>query len=426
MTEQELVKKCLNDICKKNGFDGCANMTQRDFELLSRTIEENTGILISVSTIKRLLNGDFNRLPQTATLNAISTYLGFKNWQAYKTSLNGNGSLSNINKVTEVREKLAPKLQQTWKWIAGLVIVLTIFFFIRFNKLFSNSIKNYEKAQFEANKTTKSAIPNTVIFSYNIDDIEADSFFIQQSWDKNRRVRIYKNNYILTDIYYEPGYHTAKLMANDSIIRTVFVSIPTDSWFLYICDIAHKNDPQYIKNNTAFKNGFLGLNKSDLEQNQIKNDEERAFFYTYFPSSITENSDNYHFKARAKMKEVRNNHCPYIMYEIFTQKHFNFIKSYNDGCASEAQAGFGENFMKGRNVDLSPICSNVFQWTDLEIIVKNKHVEIFVNEKKVFSANYHDSSGLITGLGFISNGLCDVDFVELKTLEGKVIYQNNF
>lgn len=426
MTEQDLVKKCLNDICKKNGFEGFASMTQRDFELISRIIEENTNILISVSTIKRLINGDFNRLPQTATLNAISNYLGFKNWQAYKISINASDSLSNANNDVAITENRTPKLKKPWRWLIGLGLVLGIILFVGFNKLFSNSSKNYEKAAFGAKKTTKNAIPNTVIFNYNIDAIEADSFFIQQSWDKNRRVRIYKNNYTLTDIYYEPGYHTAKLIANDSIIKTVYVSIPTDSWFLYAQDFARKKAPQYIKNNNAFKKGYFGLDKSDLKQNQVEDDEEKIFFYTYFPSNISESSDNYHLTARVKMKEVRNNHCPYIMYEIFTQKYFNFLKSYTDGCASEAQAGFGENFMRGKNIDLSPICTDVFQWNDVEIIVKNKHAKILINNKEVFSAKYNDSSGLITGLGFLSNGLCEVDFVELKTLTGNVIYKNDF
>src|SRR5690606_25205311 len=89
------------------------------------------------------------------------------------------------------------------------------------------------RATFAARKTTDHDLPNTVVFSYNVDDVKADSFFIQQSWDTGRRVRIYPGQYTLTDIYYEPGYHLAKLMANDSVIRTVDVSIPTDRWFFY-------------------------------------------------------------------------------------------------------------------------------------------------------------------------------------------------
>ena len=85
------------------------------------------------------------------------------------------------------------------------------------------------------------------MFHYNIDDVKADSFFIQQSWDVNRRVRIFKNNYTLTDIYYEPGYHMAKLIANDSIIQTVDVSIPSDGWFLFAMNTKPKSNPVYIK-----------------------------------------------------------------------------------------------------------------------------------------------------------------------------------
>ena len=36
------------------------------------------------------------------------------------------------------------------------------------------------------------------------------------------------------------------------------------------------------------------------------------------------------------------------------------------------------------------------------------------------------SDGLITGLGFSSNGLCEIDQIELKGLEGKLVYEIDF
>ena len=61
-------------------------MRQRDLEYLCERIEESSGILISLSTIKRILNGQYNRLPQVATLNAISVYLGYADWPAFKAA----------------------------------------------------------------------------------------------------------------------------------------------------------------------------------------------------------------------------------------------------------------------------------------------------------------------------------------------------
>ena len=430
MTEQELVKRCLNAICRKNGFDDPSAMTQRDFELISHEVEDSTGILISVSTFKRLLHGRFSRMPQIATLNAISTYLGFKNWQDYRNSANKTGN--SLKPAKEKNEKALNKgnsgyaFSFNWKLIGAVAITTAIVVFLSFVKISSRPAPGYEKAQFAAKKTTDNSIPNTVIFNYNIDDVNADSFFIQQSWDKRRRVKIFKHSYTLTDIYYEPGYHNAKLIANDSVIKTADVSIPTDKWFFCAKDKSLSGIPEYIKTGIIAKNGCLTLNKSDLASSNIKTEDEKTFMYTYFPGKIEVSSDNFTFKARVRMKEVRNNQCPYIMYEVFCQRRFMYFRSLPKGCASEAYAQFGDKFLYGKEVDLSSLCYDLNQWIDIELMVKNKVATVNFNNKQIFSAMYNNSSGLVTGLGFISNGLCEVDFVELKGLDGKVVYENDF
>lgn len=84
--EQEVVKLAMEELCKKAGFADSEGMVQRDLEFLSESIESKTGVLISLSTIKRLIHGEFSRLPQIATLNAIAVYLGYQNWQSYKST----------------------------------------------------------------------------------------------------------------------------------------------------------------------------------------------------------------------------------------------------------------------------------------------------------------------------------------------------
>jgi hypothetical protein len=96
------------------------------------------------------------------------------------------------------------------------------------------------------------------------------------------------------------------------------------------------------------------------------------------------------------------------------------------GCASEIVTQFGENFRTGKTNDFSALATDPKAWQDIEILVKDKKAIIRMNNREVFSTIYHESAGLITGLGFISNGLTEVDFVELKTLDGKEIYSNQF
>src|ERR1700722_5123164 len=86
MTDRQLIELGARELAARHGFASWKDMRQRDLEYLCERIGESSGILISLSTIKRILNGQYNRLPQVATLNALSVYLGFADWQAFKAA----------------------------------------------------------------------------------------------------------------------------------------------------------------------------------------------------------------------------------------------------------------------------------------------------------------------------------------------------
>jgi hypothetical protein len=426
--EHALVNICMAELCKKAGFADSKNMVQRDLVYLSERIESQTGVLISLSTIKRLLNGQFSRVPQIATLDAIAVTAGYQNWQDFKLTKsqvyvrNGNGLAENTPVQTGNSNTVFGARAYVW---TAFFILATIAFWVIMTTG-KSSLGNTGKARFSAKKVTGNDIPNTVVFSYNIDSVQADSFFIQQSWDKNRRIRVYKHNYTLTDIYYEPGYHTAKLIANDKIIKTVDVSIPTNRWFFYAKEGIAKGQPKYILPANGFKHGLLRLTTDDLLKNRIDIQKENIFLNVYFPSGIENSSDNFVLKFRIKVDVLKNDPCPYFATEVFCQHYFMFFTSTLKGCASDLFGQFGENVLNGKTSDLSALGSDVKNWQNVEFKVQNRNVSISINNKKIFSSGYHNSCGLITGLGFISNGLCEVDSLNLKTISGKDIYPAGF
>jgi hypothetical protein len=431
ISERELVKKSMEELCRTAGFADPKDMVQRDLEFLADNIESKTGVPISLSTIKRLINGEFSRLPQIATLNSIAESLGYENWQNYKLSkiqetqiITLNDDQENLPTLTGRAQTKKP-LYKRYLLVGGLAVfaILSLLAILKFQK---PGLGNTSKARFSAHKTTSNDLPNTVVFNYNIDEVIADSFFIQQSWDRNRRVRIYKNNYTLTDIYYEPGYHKAKLIANDQIIKTVDVSIPTDRWFFYAKEKTPKSVPKYIQADTGIHNGSLQLSVQELLNSQIEMQKENAYMQVYFPSNIEHSSDDFIMKFRIKVNPVNNDHCPYFMAEIFCQNNFMYFTSTPKGCASEIITQFGENFQTGKTNDFSALANDPKAWQDVELTVKNKKVTIRINNKEVLSIAYQESAGLLTGLGFISNGLVEVDFVKLKTMDGADIYGSDF
>lgn len=418
MNEQVLVKTSVIEIFNKNGYHDLTRMTQRDFDHIGEQLQQKSGILISGTTIKRLAHGEFTRLPQIATLNAIANYYDYKTWQDFKAGRIQEGPEKEVAKGSKERRFSIKYLS-----IPVLVIVLGSFYFFRST---NETVRNAEKASFSFRKNTSNDIPNSVVFSYNIDDVQADSFFIQQSWDKNRRIRIYKNSYTVTDIYYEPGYHIAKLIANDSVIRTADVSIPTDRWFFYAIDNIANYTTQYIDADTFNDQGTLGLSIQQLQENNIEIGKDKRYHYVYFPSRMDIPADNFQYKTRVRMQEVRNSLCPYIEVELYCQRSFMNMRCTTQGCAHEAFIVFGEQLKRGSDNDLLPITFDVSRWTDIEITVKNKAAVVKINGKEAFSTKYITDTKYLAGLGFISNGLCEVDRVELYSLDGKLMYKNEF
>jgi hypothetical protein len=59
----------------------------------------------------------------------------------------------------------------------------------------------------------------------------------------------------------------------------------------------------------------------------------------------------------------------------------------------------------------------------MEFSVHDKKVAIFIDGRQTFASDYKESAGLITGLGFISNGISEVQFVDLKADDGTTIYR---
>ena len=421
--EHKLVKICLSELCTRTGLPGPADLVQRDMIALCDTIESNTGVLISLSTIKRLLNGQFARIPQIATLNAIALSAGYKDWRDFTRAAASlerarpedkqNEDKQNIN-GPEQRPRSGPRIL-----LAGAVLLLVFLATLAIQLSHKPGPANIDKAHFSATKVTGNDIPNTVIFKYNVDSVSADSFFIQQSWDRNRRVQVYKHNYTLTDIYYEPGYHTAKLIAGDKIIRTLPVSIPTDRWLFYAIENKPGSRPKYI---THLDTGMLKLSTGELLASNIDLQKNNVYCNTWFPSNIDYSSDNFTLKCRVRIKPVNNESCPLLMCEVYCQKYFMYFKSTLNGCTSLLAAQFGENALNGRTNDLSGLGADLREWQEMEFTVRDKKVSIAINGKQTYSNAYTQSAGLITGLGFISNGISEVQFVDLKTADGRMIY----
>ena len=86
MLKSEYIARCKRLIEEKFHFEKeNGTLRQRDLEYLADCIEENSGIKLSLSTLKRLWKKDYDQTPHPSTLQALISVLGYNDWHDFKS-----------------------------------------------------------------------------------------------------------------------------------------------------------------------------------------------------------------------------------------------------------------------------------------------------------------------------------------------------
>lgn len=413
-SEEYYIKRCKKQIERKLSFTNDNGSTQRNLEILARKIEEKTGVCISLSTLKRLWKNEFKQRPQIATLNALATILDFKDWQAFKEA--------NQDKAGRILTK------KVLTYFGVSFVLIVVFVVVLLLKLWNNRIKEpviNGPVHFTAKKTVTSGIPNTIIFNYDVTNVKADSFFIQQTWNDLHRVRIDPEGNTFSRIYYESGYHRARLIANNTEIALLPIHILSNGWEPHIYYSYADLMPIDFKNEDFIEDGNLHLNKSLLEKKHV--DFSKGFFTRISNSQQFDiHSDNFNLVTRIKLDSMQNSVCPWINLIVVTEKHIFMVTMHQRGCERHAYYKLGEIQRNGSDSDLSSLGCNVFEWQEIGITVKDRNAAININGKTEFTETYKEDFGKITGLIYIFERTGSIDYVKLAGTDGKVVFEDRF
>ena len=412
LDEDAYIALCKEKIEKKFAFGNGNGYTQRDLESLALIIEEKTGINLSLSTLKRLWKGEFKQRPQIATLNGLASVLDYNDWQDFKLK----------NQPVEMAQQHIHTKRPRWLWVfIGFVTVLGITALL----LLPGRIKVSGPIHFTAEKTVTKGIPNTVIFKYDLTNVEANHFYFQQSWNTEHRVAIDPKGNAFTSIYYEPGYHRAKLFANDSLIAMQPVHILSDGWEPNIYYNGEDNEPINFKNEDFIQDGQLHLNPELLSKRNVNLSHS---FYTRV--SISEDfkisSNNFSLLTRLKVDSISVKLCPWMQMTVVTEKNIFWISLQNKGCESYANYKIGEIYRSGENNDLSALGVNIYNWQDVTLSVENRNASISINGEIVFRESYKEDFGVIKGLFYLFEGTGSIDYVRLDNMSGNIVLEDDF
>ncbi len=421
-SEKNFFELCKTKIEEKyHAGIGGGKMRQRDFEYLIDLIEEKSGIKLSVSTLKRLWRDGNDHNPHPSTLDALVSLLGYKDWLDFKLKNTSTESIQSGN--SSVRKSNYQKVVLTA--ISALVVACFIVLAaVTFNSSSGDVIIPEEDVLFAANKTVLSGVPSTVVFNYDVSEIPADSFFIQQDWNPKHRDRIDPESEYFSSIYYMPGFHKTKLIANETILKIIPVHIQTGGW-MSIAVYNYDEHPVYLPRDLN-RDGILTANQQDILDSRV----EIERFYQLGFLNIREfgnlDGHNFSFETRVRYEDFLNDLCPYLQATIHTEAHIYYIPLTTKGCVSNLAVKIGEVYETGRDNDFSAFGTNVYNWQNISLNVEDKTGKVYLNGEIIYETTFKQDFGRIVGIDYRFSGFGEVDYVRLSDLNGNQVYEDDF
>jgi len=415
-SEKNYIRICKREIEKALALDNAkSSLKTRNLEYLSQVIAEKSGITISLSTLKRLWKEDFSQIPQPATLNALVSVLDYKDWHEFKQKYQHTG---------KKRKFLSISKNTSIAFISILTVAALILLIIFRKDKVEEPIINGDVV-FIANKTISSGVPNTVVFTYDVSNVIADSFFIQQSWNYMHKERIDPNKNAISSIYYNPGFHRAKLIANNTVIEQQNVHILSDGWIPYVKYTIYDRLPMYFNMDSALSGGRFNLKIKNLRESNI--DITKEFVVRLVNSGdfgVTD--ENFSLNTIFKCDSILPRSCPKMDIMLVFEVNVFWVELVNKGCEHYATYLIGEVNADGKSSDLTGLGCDIYEWQDLSITVKDRHAKVILNRNNVIDVSYKNEYGKLKAIYYTFNGLGSVDYISLAGSDGKTVFEDDF
>ena len=405
--EPDYITKCRDLIEEKLGWGKSTAWQNQDFDKLSEKIFAETKVLLSSSTLKRIWGKvKYKSSPNLSTLNVLAQFAGYENWRAFTAT----GWITTEEKTNSIVTAQRKGIPQKYFFIAGLLLLFIFIAFWSFKK--QPRHLGFEKLSFTSKPVTL-GLPNTVIFQYDASHSNADSVFIQQSWDSRRRFRVDKQLHEYTSTYYYPGYYRAKLILDDSVVKEHDVYIETEGW---VGIIEKSLVPVYLPK-TLFQNQLvLNISEKELLDQKIDFQKEPPVV-SLIKVDKTINTPSEHMALTVQLQNTydkSNGICRQTSIRLFGTTGVIDIPLCNIGCVGEIGLMIGMQYINGKTKDLSGFGVDFSNEATVHCKTGNGAISISINNKMVYHGDFKQGVGRIVGAKITFRGTGIVRGFDLK------------
>lgn len=445
--EKESLVRCREMIEQALNWGSSGNWSNLDFDNLSEKILEKTQERLSVSTLKRIWGKvRYDSTPTLATLNVLARFLDYENWREFEgivhsnavnvhgpqSTVHGNAEMANgqstVDGSTVVVDGQSLSGSPLWTGnrrmriffgiAAAAVVSLFVFLFVggRTPPVDESGVV------FESRKVSDD-LPNSVIFTYDIGNLSADSVFIQQSWDPRRRERVSPTGRQHTSIYYRPGYFQAKLIVNNEVKKENDVFIKTQGWK----GIIDGESPVYLGEDEIRQPGGMGIDAVTLR------DKTGSPVFTDRWTIFTnvrefEGLDHQNFTLDVSLRNtamVEECLCRNVRITLLQKGNAIVIPLVAKGCISGIDLITPSRYLPGKEHDLSAFGCDFENFQHVRCQAARDTFSIFINNNLAIQEKITEPLKELVGIRIGFEGTGEIESLNLSS-PGKIILQEQF
>ena len=222
-------------------------------------------------------------------------------------------------------------------------------------------------------------------------------------------VEISPNNKKQTDIYYEPGYHYAKLLAGKKVLKEIPVHIKYNDW--YVRFRYPNSELVQVKEADLHTTGHLGVTNDYLQSFKPL---ATKFQMGYMLSKdFNFHADEFQVEATVKFDSSYAPSCPMVNLLIKGNKDYAWITLGNKGCESNLGVRVSDTSVNGKTNDLSKLGIDAFSWQKLHVKLSNGTFTLSINNNVVQESTYTKSLGELKEIDFFFNGIGSIADVRI-------------
>ncbi len=413
--EIELLNKLKAKIEDIAGLGDSSEWKQRDFLNLIDQIHQASGILLSLSTIRRIWIKYHSYTPHTSTLDALAIFAGYKNYHDFR-----------ISTETEEKEVHPPIKSVKWQWrktvffsLAVLVILIVI--------IVSPLLKTVELSFSDSSRIIDS-IPATIYFPVKSKGIKSEEIYFQPNsrTDMKLPVDMLKG---LNYRYIFPGFYQPVLWYGNRACDTTEVLLRTSGWNSYIISYDQDDKPairKILAEEMIRQNGYLGVDESFYRKNKIKIDGSLFTQYYFVSNAFNIDANNFIFEIRLKSDSIFNYPYPQFHIGLLIDEDVAYAGFGGEDFARDNDLRFGDTYLKGNTTDLSQLACNVYNWQNITFSNNNKEVTILKDTLEIYKLTYTTDINTLYGFNISFLGSGRIESLSLKSRDDEIIYKETF